>query len=235
MDDLQFRRTIYADPNTTSDEVKQAANQDPNKQRSWDEVRNLDKAIHDASQIEIPEGLAERLILKQSFEQHQQTKTKRNAVFGIAASIVFVFGFSFILWQQQPANIADHALAHVYHEADGYALKVSDDIPMDVINARISSIGAKFASNLGRVYFASHCFFDSVKSFHMVVDGEEGKVTVFVIPKTEGDTSKRFFSDDNLHGEIIEYPTAHLVMVADKGQSFDEVKKRVEENIRFSA
>ncbi|MFT6328899.1 MAG: hypothetical protein ACJAYN_000826, partial [Bermanella sp.] len=48
MDELSFRRTIYAEPNTTDPDIIQAAKDDPAKQVFWDEVKAMDLQLAQA-------------------------------------------------------------------------------------------------------------------------------------------------------------------------------------------
>ena len=236
MDDLQFRRTIYADPHCTDEDVRNAAAQDPAKQEFWNELKRLDSAMHEASKVEVPEGLAERLILRQSMQSHQSQKKRTRFHLALAASIAFVFGVSFTLWQQPAAiNLGEHALAHVYHEGDGFALKIDDDVEYAAMNAKLSTIGGKIVDNVGRIYFANFCNFDRVRSFHMVMEGEYGKVTVFVIPHSDKHTPVDTFSDGKMYGETVEFEHARVVMVGEQGKSFAELKNKLKNKMVFSA
>ena len=45
MDDLEFRRTIYADPNCNDERVKEAAAKDPAKQEFWAEQKDRKSVV----------------------------------------------------------------------------------------------------------------------------------------------------------------------------------------------
>ena len=236
MDDLQFRRTIYADPNCSDEEVRQAAAEDPAKQEFWNELKQLEAGIQQASRVEVPEGLAERLILRQTMQRHQKQKRRNRVHLALAASVAFAFGVSFTMWQQQQGiDLSEHALAHVYHEADGFALKVDGDVGLTQVNAKLASMGAELSERVGRIYFANYCEFEGVRSFHMVLEGENGKVTVFVIPAKEGHELVERFSDGRMHGEIIDLSKARLIFVGEEGKSFDGLKTRFKKKMLFSA
>lgn len=237
MDDLQFRRTIYADPNCTDESVKKAAAADSAKQEFWDELRSLNAKMQQASKVEVPENLANKLILRQTLESHKIQKRQTRWHLALAASVAFVFGISFTLWQQTTVvNLGEHALAHVYHENDGaFALKVNGDISLDSVNARLASLGASFTEDMGRIYFANFCDFDKIRSFHMVMEGENGKVTVFVVPHSEDYKSVDSFSDGVMSGQVIEATRASIVIVGDKDKPYDELKNKIKQNMVFSA
>ncbi|WJG10622.1 DUF3379 family protein [Aliiglaciecola sp. LCG003] len=237
MDDLQFRRTIYAEPNSTSDEIKQAIADDPKKQEFWNEINRLDAAILQASKVDVPEGLAHKLILRQALESHNVQKKRSRIHLAIAASIAFAIGISITVWQQQSGvYLGEHALAHVYHEADGYPLRANGDISVDKVNVQLASLGAEFKHKVGRIFFAGFCTFDNVRSYHMVLeDGSGNKVTVFVVPHDEDFKLQENFSDNKMAGQMFDTTNASIIMVGEKGHSLEQVKYKLKQNMLFSA
>ena len=63
MDELEFRRTLYADPYCKDDEVLAAIAGDPKKQVFCKELKQLDKNMQQASQVKVPDDLMHKLIL----------------------------------------------------------------------------------------------------------------------------------------------------------------------------
>ena len=55
MDELEFRRTLYADPYCKDDKVLAAIAGDPKKQVFCKELKQLDKNMQQASQVKIPD------------------------------------------------------------------------------------------------------------------------------------------------------------------------------------
>jgi len=75
MDELEFRRRIYADPETTDNDVVDAAKQDDNKRKFWNEQIQLDRQLRKAVKVDVPEDLSHRLIWQQSaseFKRYQK-------------------------------------------------------------------------------------------------------------------------------------------------------------------
>ena len=62
MDELEFRRRIYADPETTDNDVVDAAKQDDNKRKFWNEQIQLDRQLRKAVKVDVTEDLSHRLI-----------------------------------------------------------------------------------------------------------------------------------------------------------------------------
>ena len=237
MDDLEFRRTIYADPNSADENVKNAANSDAKKQEFWNELKQLDGAIKQAAKVSVPEDLASKLILRQSLESHNGNKRKRKIHLAIAASVVFTFGLSFTLWQQQNVvYLGEHALAHVYEEGGGYALKASGNIEIGKVNTQLASLGAEFKQSIGRILYANFCNFDGIRSYHMVMEDTSGaKVTVFVVPHTDRLTLEDTFGDGQMQGEMFDANHASVVVVGEKEAALKEIKFKLKQNMLFSA
>ncbi|MAI64029.1 MAG: hypothetical protein CL600_03965, partial [Alteromonas sp.] len=57
MDDLEFRRRIYADPETSDSDLIAAANTDEKKRSFWHEQKQMDKKLKQALKVEVPDDL----------------------------------------------------------------------------------------------------------------------------------------------------------------------------------
>ncbi len=236
MDDLQFRRTIYADANCSDENIKQAATDDPKKQAFWDEVKQLDAKMQSACKVDVPEGLSERLILRQALQRHQTQRTKNRVNLAIAASIAFIFGISLTLLQQNPTlDLSEHAFAHIYHEGDGFALKVDHNVSIENVNAKLVNMGVEMPQDLGRIYFANYCTFEGLKTFHMVMQGDHGKVTIFIVPDGKNQKVSEHFSDGKMHGQILDMGRGKIIIVGEEGQSFSGLSNKLKQQTVFSA
>lgn len=236
MDDLQFRRAIYADPDCSDKSVLDAAAQDPAKREFWDELKKLDSDIAKASKVDIPAGLAQKLILKQTVEQHKVERKRTRVHLALAASIAFAFGIGITTLQEHKVvNLGEHALAHVYHEGDGYALKSDGDLGLSQVNAKLASMGTQFTDKVGRIYYANFCNFEGLRSLHMVMQGEQGKVSVFVLPFDENHKSVEHFSDGKMYGETVETRQTRFIIVGEEGKSFEDFKSKLQTSTTFSA
>lgn len=236
MDDLQFRRAIYADPKCTDDDVVQAAKHDPAKQAFWSELKQLDGSIQQASQVEVPPDLAHKLLLKHSFESRQESRKRNRNWLAMAASVAIVFGLFLSLWHQPGVvNLGEHALAHVQHEGNGYALRENGDISVQAVNIKLASLGAQLSEKVGRIYYANFCNFEGVRSLHLVMQGESGKVTVFIIPETDRLIMQDRFSNQQLAGQRIKAQHANIVLVNQKDQPVEQFKYKLKHSLMFSA
>lgn len=235
MDELEFRRTLYADPNCKDEEILAAIADDPKKQEFSNELKQLDKNMHQASQVEVPNDLVHKLLLRQTMQSHRASKVRNRIQLAMAASIAFVVGVSFTMWQQHNLlNIADQAIAHVYKEGS-YALDAQNDISLQQVNAKLAQFGGELTEEVGHIYYANFCDFENVRSLHMVMQGKNGKVSVFVIPHDDTHDAKGSATGRGYKSQALEVNRASIVIVGEEGADIQGMKEQLKRKIHFSA
>jgi hypothetical protein len=234
MDELEFRRILYADPNCTDKGVLAAIAGDPKKQEFCKELKQLEKKMQQAAQIEIPDDLIHKLMLRQSMESHKSNRVRNRMQLAMAASIAFVVGISFTMWQQNNLlDLSKQAIAHVHYEG-GYALDAQENISLQQVNAKLAKFGGEFSEDIGRVYYANFCDFENVRSLHMVVEGENGKVSVFVVPHNDDYLVEGSSSDEKYTSQAIDLQRASIIVVGEEGVDINQMKVQLNKKIRFS-
>ena len=235
MDDLEFRRILYADPNCTDEEVLAAIADDPKKQAFYKELKQLDKEMHQASQIKVPDDLVHKLILRQTMASHKSSKVRNRIQLAMAASVAFVVGVSFTMWQQNNLlDLSKQAIAHVHYEGD-YALQAQENLSLQQVNAKLAKFGGEFSEDIGRVYYANFCDFENVRSLHMVLEGENGKVSVFVVPHNNAYLAEGSSSDTRYSSQAIDLKRASIIVVGEEGTNIGDMQQQLNKKIRFSA
>lgn len=235
MDDLEFRRTLLAEPKNNSADILDAIAHDAKKMEFWNDLQKLNQNMTEASKIDIPDGLAQRLLLKQNMLAHNENRgAKRYLKYALAASVILAVSVSFMSWQHsQTISLSEHAIAHVEHEGD-YALGANENISLQQVNAKLARFGGELTAQVGQVYYANFCDFNNVQSLHLVMQGDSGKVSVFIIPH------KQTFKIDNLkegiwNSQSVDFNRASLVVVSDHLSDVSEMKKKIASHIQFSA
>ncbi len=234
MDELEFRRRIYADPETTDSDVVEAAKADESKRNFWNEQKQLDKQLKQALKVDVPEDLASKLIWQQSTDEFNRYKRRSRWYLAIAASVAFTVGIGLTMWYHQPLSIGGQALAHMqYAEMEtAHSLLPAD---LNMVNAKLASFGGSFNEMLDGVEVVNYCHLSTVRSLHLIVDTPQGKMSVFVVPERGDVTVPSEFSDEQYHGESIKMRHANVMIVGDKGADLSEMKKAVSERIQLSA
>lgn len=235
MDDLEFRRFLLAEPNSKDEKFEQAKNESPERAKQARDAEILDFELAQALNVDVPEGLCEKLILRQTLASHQHKKKRSRAHLALAASVALVMGISYnFMFSSAHNNIGDYALAHVYHEAEYFTNNDASNVSLASLNSKMASFNGSFTSTLGDLIFADYCRFDGMKSLHLVLRGEKSPVNVFIVPDNEQLSFSPTFSDQVLSGETLGFKGKNVIIVGDKSESLDYWRTTIKNNIQFS-
>ncbi len=236
MDDLQYRRSIYADPSCQDEDILAAQQADPAKKEFAQELSQLDERLRQAMKVPVPDGLCEKLILRQTLASHQQKKRKSRVHLALAASVAIIAGLAvnYLQFSSSFTNLGDYALAHVYHEQGDFSNYDKNQVSLTSLNQKMIAFNGSFEQSLGQLISADYCRFDGMKSLHLVFKGVTDTVTVFIVPKNEQLAFKEYFSDSKLQGESIGFKNANVIVVADKNESLSQWQRAISDNITWS-
>ncbi|MCJ8296735.1 MAG: DUF3379 domain-containing protein [Colwellia sp.] len=236
MDDLQFRRAIYADPNNQDADTIAAQQNDASKRQFVQDICQLDEKIIRALQVPVPEGLSEKLILRQTLASHQVHKRKTRVHLALAASVAIVGGLmlNFMQFSSAYTNLGDYALAHVYHEQGSFANNGTNQVTLASLNKKMATFDGNFSRTLGKLIFADYCRFDGMKSLHLVYQGKTSPVTVFIVPKNDQLSFSPDFNDKKLFGSSMEFNHSNIIVVADKNESLGEWQQNISSTVSWS-
>jgi hypothetical protein len=216
MDELTFRRTIYADPNTKDPDVIKAALDDPSKQAFWDEVKALDAQMAQAMNIPVPENFAEKLLLRQGMDEFSQHRKKRPWYVAMAASVAMFAGIGYMTLLAGDNGLANDVFAHVSHEYMEKEVMMSGSaVTSERINEKMATFNGKLSEEIGDVVSANYCYLDKIKSLHMIIKGEKGLISLFVVPDSQSKGLKEDFSKDDLIGSSFLLESAKIIIVGD--------------------
>jgi hypothetical protein len=236
MDDLQFRRILYAEPNCKDADVLTAKAQDPAKQQFAQEVERLEQKIATVVNVPVPDELASKLILKQVMLSHQQQKRKNRLQLAMAASVAFALGLTFNLMQASSAytSIGDYALAHAHHEQVFFNNDQPANISLASLNEKMLPFQGQFTSDIGPLISVSRCDFGNINALHLTYQGKYQPVTILVIPSNTKLPMHSKFTDQTLHGIASTFEHAEVIIVADKAEPLEHWQQNLANNIKWS-
>lgn len=236
MDDLQFRRSILADPKSRDDAISAAIKNDSAKQKFTQDVSALDDKIAQAMDIPVPDDLYNKLILRQTLASHQQQKTKTRVRLAMAASVAFVMGLTvnFMMFSSSYKNLGDYAIAHVNHEASHFSNNDQPSVTLASLNDKMAVFKGSFNSTLGTLIFANYCRFDGSKSLHLVFQGQSSPVNIFILPDDEDIEFIADFANDKLQGRSLHFNHSNIIVVGDKKEPIKQWQERVNNSITWS-
>ena len=236
MDDILFRHTAIATPNEKSNEFIHSIKESKQNRALVNDAMAFDAELEALLKVPVPENLVDKILLEQSFEVESQKKSSGRWHIAIAASIAFVLGLSLPLLNtlsQSPLDIGTVAMKHVQQEYY-FTAKVNERATLSMINAKLASYGATAQEGLGEVSFVNYCSFEGTTALHMVMKGEKGPVTVFVVPGDAGFAETAKFNDQHLQGMTEKMGNADVVIVGEKGEPLKKVQLMLQENITWN-
>lgn len=234
MDELTFRRTIYAEPNTQDAKVIEAAKADPAKQAFWNEVKAMENQIFAASQVPVPENLADKLLLRQSFEERQQEHSKRPWYIAMAASVAVAAVLTFNVIQPISGNaLANDVFAHVsYMEKE--MMMGAGSVDLDQVNAKMATFNGSVNGDLGEIVSANYCYLDKIKSLHLIIKGEKGLINMFVMPDNLTESIQETFNNASMIGTSFLIESAKVIIVGEDAEELKGVKESAQQQMKFS-
>ena len=247
MDELEFRRRAITHPSDKDPAFLEAAEASPANRKHLEEMKQLDRTLRRTLEVEVPTGLAERILLRQAMEANDEVviplpppapRTGWRSV-AIAASVAFLLGIStrWISWPPTaPAelSLAQVAMAHVYGE-EPFIKGVDERVSLQTINAKMEKYGATLMDMPGmKITYVNHCAFYQGPALHMVIQGKMGPVTLFLVPKHVPLTIQPDFADGTLKGEILPLKGANMVLIGDMQESLAPVAQQLESRLHWS-
>ncbi|XEI31431.1 DUF3379 domain-containing protein [Aeromonas veronii] len=257
MDELEFRRNAMIQPNDQQPDFLKAAEASQTNRNYLDEMQQFDRALKRTMQVEVPAGLAERILLRQAMQQESDTQDDMPPTrplgtapvkirtstswrqIALAASVAFLLGMStrWITLPETPAalSLAQVAMAHVYGE-EPFIEGVDEQVDLHNINAKMEKYGATLSEMDGlKVTYVNHCSFYQGPALHMVIQGKMGPVTLFLVPKHVPLTLQQAtFEDGTLKGEIVQLKGANMVLIGEMKEPLAPVANALQSRLQWA-
>lgn len=226
MDELTFRRTIYAEPNTKDPEIVQAAKNDAAKQAFWDEAKALDAQISVAFKIATPENFAEKLILRQGMDEFTQHRKKRPWYAAMAASIAMMAGISYLTLIAGNNGLANDVFAHVNDDYMNKEISMNgQNVSRDAINKKLATFNGQLSEEIGEILSANYCYLDKIKSLHMIIKGEKGLISLFIVPGNETTGLQEEFNNQQQFAASFLLESVKIIIVGDDKKQVSRFQK----------
>ena len=261
MNETDFKKRVYIDPFAADQEILDSAAGNPILQDILDQTQKMDKDIRGIMDVlEISDGLNEKLLAipqtdeeESAWEKTLKTLTEKPAAntnffqyFAIASSLILVLGVTFSLTYNSGPSSAEIAFGnevinHLYHESieieainSGLAL---DPMAMPMIANALTGVGTRLVSNSfiikTPVRFAKPCIIiPAYDSAHLMIEGSEGAVSVFVINNSPVSIEYKI-NDDRFNGIVVPMGSGNMILVGEANEDLGEYKELFSENIEW--
>lgn len=235
MDDILFRHTAIATPNDKSDVfLARSATSDCAK-NLVEESKEFDKLLKQSLKVEVPTDLVDKIMLEQSFAIERDKNMSARWHIAIAASIAFVIGLSLPMLGSLSTPQFDIGTVALQHVQEEYFLtaKANENATLQNVNAKLAIYGATAKEGLGEVLFVNYCRFEGTSALHMILKGEKGRVTVFVVPEDADFKPSAEFSSQYLKGISERVGKASVVIVGERDEPLEAMKEKLDKSIKW--
>lgn len=232
MNCLEYRRQLMTDPASRNPHLQEHAQACKSCAAFTEQLQSFETTLKSsADDIEIPEGLASRILLRQS-TGIQQSVHSRRWMYAVAASLVLTVGLMFSVLQfQQSFLTADRlVLKHVYDEP--HHLEDRKNVQLAQLNAVLKPLGRELQGTIGTVNYAGNCPMPKRLGAHLVLQGVHGPVTVLVMSEKKIDSRKEF-SDEYFHGIVVPIENGSMAIVGKKGEVLTDIEQRLQPIKRY--
>ena len=197
----EFRTVIGAEPNSSKPEVLAHIEQCPACASYREEMLAMDRLIHRALSVDVPAPGA-------------RIETNKPRIWRMAASLLITASLvaATSLWLLTPReSVAAEAIEHVLHE-QGSLIRTSATVDAASLEQVLSASKLRLQPGATRVSYAMSCMFRGHAVPHLVVQTEQGPVTVLVL--TEAPRQQREDIDEGgFQGVILPAPRGVIVVL----------------------
>lgn len=225
MNCLEFRRFCLADPATQDTEFMRHKRDCARCAAFASEVIQLDKKLVGALDIDVPDNLASRIILRQSLDRDASRQRRRRGIYALAAGLLLAVGLTAGVFLTTRAPSPDRrVLAHIEMERE--LLSTRQDVAQTQLAHVLDTAGVELRGNPGKVRHASLCPLSKNGGVHLVFDGNKGPVIVLLLPK-EFVPQPISIRSEKLEGVILPTSNGSMALVGQHGEDLQEIAQRI--------
>ncbi len=222
MDCLEFRRELAAQPHGLGSEANVHRSECRSCAEAFLRAKGFEQRLEQALAVTVPEGLADRILLRQTTATRHGIRIIRQGWTRIAAGLLMALGMAGVgyLGLRSPDSLAAASVEHLSHEP--FALDRTDPIAATEVARVFADSGVVLKAPLTQVTYLTHCPLNGKRSLHLVVRAEGQAVTVMYVPgERQGDAD---FVDRQIVGRHRDVGAGTLVMLAGSDRSFDGIE-----------
>ncbi len=236
---LDTRRALTIDPDCREEQVLQHLSSCESCADFLQGIKQFDHKLKSAVNIEVPEGLASRIILAQRMSDQPENnvtpirKVHKRSDFkwmSLAAAIVLAVGLSLGMFKWgQSYGVQNEVLAHI--DSHLYELEEDHNVKLASLNELLQEHGLLANEEIGYVRHVSNCPIKDKMVPHLVLGDDQGKpVTIMYIPWKN--SSKRVaFKNERFNGVLVGAKKGSFVIVSEDPASLKPIENRVMKSV----
>ncbi len=228
---LDFRRRLLADPSARDPKLLHHQHECQACGEFAARLRTDEALIANAVRLEVPEGLAERVMLRQALDATRGQRSRRFRFVALAASAVLALSAALVVGPLgRPVTTEQLVMLHIRNELDHLAERRA--LQLKQVNAVLRPFDTEVGASLGTVHYAGACTIRREAGAHLVIEGQRGPVTILLMPE-EGVEGRFRIRDRRFSGVVIPAGGGSIAIVGEDGEPLDAIESRVERGLRI--
>lgn len=174
-------------------------------------MQQFDTSLREAMTVATPADFEARVMLAATGKSHAGRRR-----IAVAAMFVLAIGATLALLNSySPERLPQHVISHLYHEAELLVPANTELVPRGRLVQVLQRTGVKLNEDVDDVVHAGICYFRGHLVSHLVVNSEEGPVTVMLLPDEEVSEAVPI-NEDGFHGVIVPVKGGSIAVVGSK-------------------
>jgi len=230
----EFKRLIGADPWNHDPEILRARNSDPEFEQAASDAEAFERKLQSALHVQAPADLLGDI----KKITHQPTERRNWMPLALAASLVIAVGAVTMVWKQsnQWDNVEAYLADHYSHDGAALLGNTSDNISEQEIaemTGRImASLNASAGQQLtGQIKFIKFCPTPEGRGAHMVVDTDQGPMTIIFMPGTQV-TNGEMVEFDQMHAYMVDLEHGSAAIIGRQSQAVKSLETLVRNSLK---
>jgi hypothetical protein len=236
MNCMEFRRAALANPLHPGHEALKHEADCPDCTHFYQALRAQEEVLYEAMNVPVPDGLADRILLRQS-RGWRERFLPRFVIPALAASIALAIGLGFGLGRDRlqhdlaAESLAAGIAAHVLKEPQ--ALASEQNLPVPMLAKAVSRSGGELLSAFGQVSYVQRCPLPGGGTGeHLVFNMPQGKVTLILMPTKTVASAIRLFKD-GLNVSVLPAGDGSLALIAETDEQIREAEQWAMNGLRW--
>lgn len=222
MNCLEYRRLALQDIHALPEQAQVHRDECASCQSFTHELMGFNTTLQQSMNVDVPEGLADRILLQQSFGlARSKRKQSRLRLMAVAASIVLGLILSLRLMLPGSAALEQAVLAHVHEEIDH--LYENRQVSTERVSELLASLDTRAITAISNVRYAGTCPIGKTAGAHLVLEGQFGPVTVLYLPR-ESVRQTRVFGDSRFQGVLTPGKRGSIAVIGGSHTSMEELQ-----------
>ena len=203
------------------------------------DMMQFEQSLIEAINVEIPDGLTERILQQQFKNQNSPSLLTRfnewlksilylPPIYAVAASLFLVITLGSGQWQDNTVYLKQDILRYI--ENTPQAFQTSSAVPDAELKMMFQKIGAKMTGDIGTVIFCKSLTLNGYNGAHIVLSGTKGPINVLLIPDSKITKPQNI---NNVKFKGIIRPTAwgNIAIIGDQEEPLEQIAKRMNDKL----